>query len=546
MKTLSTPITNEIAAAQSGWCECYKIELKSAITTPAGSTSTLWVTTNPAGQTFDLATCIFWPVKRGIIKSDGKTTNDKLSIAFSNVTAEWAVMLDTIDWSDVPITIYKVPLSIAAPTASDYVILFSGLVDSATITLEQVQFTVSSGLGSLSSIAPRENMHQNCRFKWADDMCTQMPYHADFYKAKTLDAACTTTRLKDSALTEDTGTAASYGTDLVDALADGSITASDEVAGYSSEPVVADPVNNWITLASHGFNSNDIVTFGGTAVPTGLTAGTPYYVHLINGNIFRVSATAGGATIDLTSAGTSVTVSTPESYSGYEVKSSNGGFWKLTDNTDWGTLSHGYWQIPDAQAGLANVALKPYLQIDFGSAKTPRLWRLMSVDGVSRLEDLVRLVVFFSADNSGMSTNLRHEGYFELPPVGGTLYEFLMPLAATRRYWRICIRSKWATTFSPKMLAEVRAYEESRHWWRGGQVTFGAATSTVALRGVVRPVLESYSGEVVVPALPVAPAAGDTITIQRGCLRTFNDCCTRRNWENFGGFTDLPNQTIIR
>lgn len=542
MKTLSGTLTTEIAASQSGWCECIEITLKSAITTPFGSTSVLRVTSNPGGLASFLSNAwTFWPFKRDVIKGDRKTTNDKLGIAFSNVTGEWATMLDAVDWSDCPVTIYKV----ATSAGNDYVTLFTGLIDAASITLETIQFTVSNSLGSLSTVAPRENMHQNCRFNWADDQCTMLRYRTENYAAKTLDAACTTTRLKDTGFTEDTGTAASYGTDLVNALADGSITASDQKAAHAGTSVTGNALLNLITFGSpHGLAIDDPFTLGGTTAPSPLVLGTTYYVRQgSNGSNLSVRATPGGAAIDLTTAGTAVTFSTPTNFHGHQIKSGNAGFWQLSSNADWGTLSHAYWQIPDAQAGVANAALTPYVQIDFGSAKTPRLWRLASIESESRLEDLVRLVVFFSSSDAATWT---HEGYFELPPVGGTLHECLIPKASTKRYWRICIRSKWATSFSAKMLAEVRAYEESRHWWRGGQVTFGAATSTVALRNLVRPVLESYTGEVVVPLLPVAPAAGDTIVITRGCNRSFNACCERRNWENFGGFTDLPNQTIIR
>ena len=206
MKTLSGTLTTEIAAAQSGWCECVEITLKSAITTPFGSTSVLRVTSNPGGLPSFLSNAwTFWPFKRDVIKGDRKTTNDKLGIAFSNVTGEWATMLDAVDWSDVPVTIYKV----ATSAGNDYVTLFTGLIDSASITLESIQFTVSNSLGSLSTVAPRENMHQNCRFSWADDQCTMLRYRTENYAAKTLDAACTTTRLKDTGFTEDTGTAAS-------------------------------------------------------------------------------------------------------------------------------------------------------------------------------------------------------------------------------------------------------------------------------------------------------------------------------------------------
>ena len=544
MKTLSSDVSTQAAASQSGWCECVKISLKSAITTPQGTTDTLFLTNNPGGVTFDGYNWTFWPMKRGVIKGDRKTTNDKLTIAFSNVTAEWATMLDTVDWSDTPISIYKVTTSSATPDGFE---LFTGLIDSAHVTLEQVQFSVSNAMATLNTIAPRENMHQNCRFNWADDFCTMRRFLTENYKAKTLDSGCTTTRLKDSGFTEDTGTAASYGTDLVNAIADAAVTASDENTDYTNQAVtLVDGVDGYkvILLANNTLKIGDELQFSASTYPSPLVAATNYYVQSEpSDGFFGVAATLGGARINITTAGSAVKISTTLTRRARQVRSSNANYWALSSNADWGTLSQGYWQIPDAQAGVANAALKPYIQFDFGSAKTPRLWRLASVDGVSRLEEIVRLVVFFSSSDAATWT---FEGYFEMPNVAGVLHECLIPKASTKRYWRICIRSKWATSFSLKMLAEVRAYEESRHWWRGGFVKFDANTTTAALRNVVRPVLESYSGEVVVPPLPVAPVAGDTIVIERGCLRTFNACCERRNTENYGGFTDLPNQTIVR
>jgi hypothetical protein len=60
-----------------------------------------------------------------------------------------------------------------------------------------------------------------------------------------------------------------------------------------------------VTLASHGFVANDPVVFSTTgSLPTGLTAGTKYYVKtVLTGNTFTVSATAGGAAINTSSAG---------------------------------------------------------------------------------------------------------------------------------------------------------------------------------------------------------------------------------------------------
>ena len=133
-----------------------------------------------------------------------------------------------------------------------------------------------------------------------------------------------------------------------------------------------------------------------------------------------------------------------------------------------------------------------------------------------------------------------------MPNVGGRLFDVLIPNAATARYWRICVRSRWAESLYSSMFQQVSAYEGSRNWWQDGQITFGAATTTVELRGVTRGVLESYNGEIVCAELPVAPADGDVFVIERGCARTFNACAARLNTENYGGFNDLPTQTVIR
>jgi hypothetical protein len=108
------------------------------------------------------------------------------------------------------------------------------------------------------------------------------------------------------------------------------------------------------------------------------------------------------------------------------------------------------------------------------------------------------------------------------------------------------VRSRWAESLYKSMFAEVQAYELSRNWWQDGKITFDAATSTAALRNISRKVLESYDGEVVVQDLPATPASGDTFVIERGCARNFNACCARLNTENYGGFDDLPTQTVIR
>lgn len=487
-----------------------------------------------------------WPLKRDILRASAEDQNDRLTFAASNVTAEFAQMLADIDWADTPVLIRKISLAIAAPTADDCVVLFNGLIDSARITNEQLQFVCSNFLGSLTTIAPRENMHNNCRWRWADDLCTAIRFLTENYKAKTVGSSSTTTLIKSAGLTEDAGANGTYGTDLVNALADGSITTSSELAAYAGQAVTANSTNDTIALASHGLHTDDPLQFGGTTVPAPLVAATTYYLKYSNSNVFQVAATPGGAAIDLTTNGTAVTLTTVNDYKGYQVKSSKAGHWKLADYGDLGTLTQAYWTIPGAQAGIANVALKPYINFDFGSAKTPRIWRISTVPETLDLSGLPRTILIFSSSSSTFASDVTHEAYAELPPRGGVLFDILVPKALTKRYWRICIRNRWGQNRVQTMLNKVYAYEGGRNWWAHGTVTFDAGTATAALRGKSYIVRESYSGECVVEKMAAAPASGDTFVIERGCGRGFNHCAERKNTENFGGFLDLPLQAIIR
>lgn len=68
---------------------------------------------------------------------------------------------------------------------------------------------------------------------------------------------------------------------------------------------------NIISITSHGFVTNDPVTFSGT-LPGGLVAGTKYFVIRIDVNSIKVSATVSGPAIALTSnAGTGTVIHTP-------------------------------------------------------------------------------------------------------------------------------------------------------------------------------------------------------------------------------------------
>lgn len=66
------------------------------------------------------------------------------------------------------------------------------------------------------------------------------------------------------------------------------------------------------TIGTHGLGIGDAVTFSGASLPSGVTAGTAYYVIAsgLTANDFRVSTVPSGTTIDVTSAGGSGTAKT--------------------------------------------------------------------------------------------------------------------------------------------------------------------------------------------------------------------------------------------
>lgn len=77
-----------------------------------------------------------------------------------------------------------------------------------------------------------------------------------------------------------------------------------------SYSVTADGGTDLITLASHGFAANQKVVLSGSVPPGGLSFATTYYVITDTSNTFKLAATSGGAAIDITSSGTSVTLVT--------------------------------------------------------------------------------------------------------------------------------------------------------------------------------------------------------------------------------------------
>lgn len=80
----------------------------------------------------------------------------------------------------------------------------------------------------------------------------------------------------------------------------------------SNTPVTVNSTTDLIALSENPLADGDQVIFSGTTMPGGVTTGQPgtrYYVVDSTPNNFKVSATLGGAVIDLASTGTNVAVS---------------------------------------------------------------------------------------------------------------------------------------------------------------------------------------------------------------------------------------------
>jgi uncharacterized phiE125 gp8 family phage protein len=75
-------------------------------------------------------------------------------------------------------------------------------------------------------------------------------------------------------------------------------------AGYLA-PATADAGADTLTVLDNPFADDEkvYVSQDGGAVPAGLTENAPYYVVGTSGNAFQLSATLGGAAVDITSAG---------------------------------------------------------------------------------------------------------------------------------------------------------------------------------------------------------------------------------------------------
>lgn len=102
------------------------------------------------------------------------------------------------------------------------------------------------------------------------------------------------------------GTAVAWG--ILDALTSGNLL----YWGYLMGPAknfIGDASTDVITSSSHGYADTTKVrveALSGTSLPTGISAGTDYYVRDSTTNTFKLAATSGGTAIDLTADGCGV------------------------------------------------------------------------------------------------------------------------------------------------------------------------------------------------------------------------------------------------
>jgi hypothetical protein len=77
----------------------------------------------------------------------------------------------------------------------------------------------------------------------------------------------------------------------------------------TAQSLTPDHPNDLFTCNGHGYANGDIIQIAASVMPTGLTALTDYFVRDSATNTFKVAATLGGAAINFTSNGTTVTSS---------------------------------------------------------------------------------------------------------------------------------------------------------------------------------------------------------------------------------------------
>jgi len=75
---------------------------------------------------------------------------------------------------------------------------------------------------------------------------------------------------------------------------------------FDTNAVAVDYTTDTFTFASHGLVDDDVIFLSATAMPTGLSAGVPYFIVNASLTTFQVSLTEGGSPVDFSDNGTAV------------------------------------------------------------------------------------------------------------------------------------------------------------------------------------------------------------------------------------------------
>lgn len=128
----------------------------------------------------------------------------------------------------------------------------------------------------------------------------------------------------------------------------------------SSSVTVTSASPGVVSWTGHGLVAGDQVFFGGTTVPTGVTASLPYYVISagLTADVFEFSATAGGAAINTSSTGSAVIA--------YAVKVIGTVVVAITAGTDGATAAVSAFTSTLFPALPVDNDGQPYLLLEFG------------------------------------------------------------------------------------------------------------------------------------------------------------------------------------
>lgn len=112
-----------------------------------------------------------------------------------------------------------------------------------------------------------------------------------------------------------------------------------------------------VTLSSHGMSNGDRIIFSTTgALPTGITAGTVYYVLNAATNTFQVAATSGGAAINTSGTQSGVHTVTRSYVVGDLVRQSSVNYYCIADHSNQAPPNVTYWYvIPSSAYEIPNV-----------------------------------------------------------------------------------------------------------------------------------------------------------------------------------------------